>query len=909
MAGVLSPSHSNGESNPLHDGTGVEMVSTENNDEGAVDFKNPKYIDDTLYKLAIDTCRLNTDLDQWPDEDMTEIGERGVSVSGGQKARIALARAVYSDADSKEYSSLLDSSRCVVYLLDDPLSAVDAHVGKDLFFECIVNTLKMQRNKGVILVTHQLQNMRYADKILVLNPSGEQAFYGSYDELIQRKSEFPYIEMDSSEPEENGIEKKRCESDGSVSSSVVIEEAHPDDLLSVESSSDEGDAIPSIAKGKSFIITVEDRAVGSVTKATYFQYLSSGGVVLGSTALGYAVVGQVLSMMTDYWLRWWASGTYGSQDLPMYQWMFAILVFLTIIVGYHKVEMWFYFTNVASRELHLQSLWGVLHSPLRFFVANPTGRILNRFTKDQNQVDELFPSTFFDCFQCILFCLSSLALVCISVPWLLIIMVGVGYLFVYYRNRYIKSSLEVKRIEAVTRSPIYADFSATLDGLSTLRAYHLQDRFITSFQQSLQNNARAWYSFLMTSRWLGFRLDMISSSVLVILLFFSCALKDQVDVGLIGFALVYTLSLAGLLQWTVRQSAEVENQMTSVERIRAYGSLPPEDGYRATIHDMKQTPMTNKESTVEKYNLLTNSPLHDSDIENQLQLTVPVTHNTIPATKSPASHGRVGHVVIKSLTVTYRSDLPPVLKDLTIDIPAGYKVGICGRTGSGKSSLLQALLRLNIITSGDILVDDISLLSMSLEESRGLISLIPQDPHLFSGTVRFNIDPFHSYTDEDIWNALRDAQLYEYISSNEAGLEMIVDEGGKNFSVGQRQLLSLARAIVRQGKVILMDEVTASIDYLTDKAIQDTIRTSKALCNSTIITVAHRLRTIADSDLIGFIDDGKFVEIGAPYELLKQKTSQFRRLAEESNEYEEIKMIAKNKMEAMMKKEETDYLS
>jgi ATP-binding cassette, subfamily C (CFTR/MRP), member 4 len=794
-----------------------------------------------------------------------------------------------------------------VFFLDDPLSAVDAHVGKDLFFECIHNTLRTQRNKGVILVTHQLQNMRYADKILILSPSGEQVFYGSHEELILRRSEFPYIEVEGAEEETEGEEvaRRRCESDGSVASSVVVEEANPLSEEHVETpdaqspSSFLADGLGS-PKPKGFIITTEDRAVGSVTSETYVQYLKSGGVLLGSTSLVYAVLGQVLSMMTDYWLRWWASETYGSQDRPMYQWVFALLVLLTVVVGYHKVEMWFYFTNIASKELHLQSLWGVLHSPLRFFVANPTGRILNRFTKDQNQVDELFPSTFFDCFQCVLFCLSSLALVCISVPWLVLVMILVGYLFVHYRNRYIKSSLEVKRIEAVTRSPIYADFSATLDGLSTLRAFQLQERLVTSFHRSLDGNARAWFSFLLTSRWLGYRLDIITSIILIVLLFVSCGLKGKVDVGLIGFALVYTLSLAGLLQWTVRQSAEVENQMTSVERIRTYGSLPPEEGYHAKVEEMKLPalpPLVNDNgsschgsSTQQPYQHL--SP----DLESHQQSSTSVTVQNPLLSFTSAPQVRVGHVEIRSLEVTYRPDLPPVLRGLSMDIPPGCKVGICGRTGSGKSSLLQALLRLNIITAGDVLVDGVSLLSLSLEESRGLISLIPQDPHLFSGTVRFNIDPFHQHSDEEIWSALQDAQLSGYLQqAGDLGLDLPVEEGGRNFSVGQRQLLSLARAIVRRGKVILMDEVTASIDYLTDKAIQDTIRTSAALCSATIITVAHRLRTVADSDLIGFIEEGRFVEVGRPYDLLRQRSSQFRRLAEESNEFEDLKAIARAK--------------
>jgi ATP-binding cassette subfamily C (CFTR/MRP) protein 1 len=258
--------------------------------------------------------------------------------------------------------------------------------------------------------------------------------------------------------------------------------------------------------------------------------------------------------------------------------------------------------------------------------------------------------------------------------------------------------------------------------------------------------------------------------------------------------------------------------------------------------------------------------------------------------------GKGGAVDIQNITVRYRDDLEPVIQSLSLNIPAGSKVGICGRTGCGKSSTLLALLRLNIISEGDVLIDGESLLGMDLETARSRISVIPQDPHLFSGTVRFNLDPFEVYTDQEIWAALEDAHIKEYVSSDTLGLFKLVEEGGKNFSVGQRQLLSLARAILRRCEIVLMDEVTASIDYVTDGLIQETIRSSEALKHSTIITVAHRLRTIADSDIVVVMAVGGTVaEKGPPAELLSREDSQFRALAEETNELEEILRIAQPK--------------
>jgi ABC-type multidrug transport system fused ATPase/permease subunit len=371
----------------------------------------------------------------------------------------------------------------------------------------------------------------------------------------------------------------------------------------------------------------------------------------------------------------------------------------------------------------------------------------------------------------------------------------------------------------------------------------------------------------------------------------------------LGFALTYSFAITTLLQWSVRQMAEAENMMTSVERITEYAELPPEPGYKVSHEDYKRDPdlqsvhhkMTSRERTV-------------SETKAGLMKYQPVASSARDLSVEAA-----GLLELKDLTVTYHPDMDPVLRDISFKVPAGAKLGICGRTGSGKSSTLLALLRLNIVTGGDIMLDGTSLLKMSLEEARAQLSSIPQDPHLFSGTLRFNVDPFSVYSDEEIWAALEDACIKPYIASDSNGLNMLVDEGGKNFSVGQRQLISMSRAILRRCPVVLMDEVrllvfrsvatyklgtlfraqvTASIDYDTDRSIQQTIRTSPALCNSTIVTVAHRLRTIADSDLIAVVDKGRLAELGSPLDLLQKPESLFHALAMESQEHEEILRLA-----------------
>lgn len=490
-----------------------------------------------------------------------------------------------------------------------------------------------------------------------------------------------------------------------------------------------------------------------------------------------------------------------------------------------------------------------------------------------NTVDEQLPMVLFDFIQCSLLCLSAYLLVFVSVPYMAVLSVPLAYTLVKLRRKYTSSSLEIKRVEAILRSPIYANFSAALDGLVTLRAYKLEKKMKRVFFKLLDDNVHCIFSFVMINRWFGGRLDAMCSFVVMLLSILACALRDSVDVGLVGFALAYMLSVSALFQWTIRQSAEVESQMTSVERLNTYIELAPE------AYSDSEDGAKGKAAGVGKEG-------YQQLIHEDSKFDVSVDGNPYFTYKQ---------VSLQGLTATYRLDLDPVLKGLTVTIPFGSKVGVCGRTGSGKSSFLLALLRLNIITSGDILIDSTSLVHMPLEAARSMISMIPQEPHLFSGTLRFNLDPFNKHTDSEIWAALADAHIKEYVKRDSLGLLALVEEGGKNFSQGQRQLLSLARAILRKCPIVLMDEVSASIDYETDTLIQETIRKSHALKYSTIFTIAHRLRTIADSDVIFVIGAGELVEVGSPFDLLQRPESQFRALVEESNEYDDIFEVAKAK--------------
>jgi ABC-type multidrug transport system fused ATPase/permease subunit len=544
--------------------------------------------------------------------------------------------------------------------------------------------------------------------------------------------------------------------------------------------------------------------------------------------------------------------------------IFAVLTVAATGMGFSRSVAFFRWCLQASSTMHARAVYSLLHAPMTFFIANPTGRILNRFSKDQNIVDELMPITLFDFIQSALFVLAAVVLVCVSLPELLALLAPLVYGFYVARRRFLASSREIKRLEAVSRSPVYADFSATIQGLVTIRAYGLQQAVQQRFINLINDNARAWYCFLLVSRWLGFRLDLIAALFLFAAAVLVVPLRSTIDVGITGFALVYALSLSSLFQWSVRLSAESENHMTSTERVLKYAHhLDSEPGYAPEFEDGT-------------------NPAHDAPTG---QTTKEIS--LVELTPWPSK----GTLQVQSLTVTYRPDLPPVLENLSFEIAGGSKVGVVGRTGAGKSSLLLALLRLNQVTSGDILLDGVSLLSIDLKKARSAMAYIPQDPHLFSGTLRFNLDPFNLHSDAKIWDMLEAVQLKEVVASTPEGLDAPVGEDGSNWSVGQRQLLSLARALLRECKVVVCDEATANVDYETDAIIQRVFRESPIIRRNTVITIAHRLRTVGDSDLIIVLEKGRLHCMGPPAELLSFDNN-FSQMVERSGERDTIVELA-----------------
>jgi ATP-binding cassette subfamily C (CFTR/MRP) protein 4 len=734
----------------------------------------------------------------------TFIGERGVTLSGGQRARVALARAVYFDAD--------------VFILDDPLSAVDTKVARHIFEECIQGVLK---NKTVLLVTHQLQFVKYSDQIIALE-KGRIAEHGSFLTILKSQTSFAETLREFT----TGVSE---EVDDHVKEKAEEEESADTNEVSTKPTG----------------FGNEESAKGSVPLKTYYRYFRSGSSLgLTLTLLFAMTVGQALLVSSDFWLAHFSNQSAANQRDPIYVYVFISLALATFVVAMVRAYMFFLVCLRASKQSFQEMLHSVFRSPMSFFQINPHGRVMNRFSKDINMMDETLPQVFFDLVQCLFILFGIVVVTCVVLPYLLLLYPLLAYFFYKLRNYYMATSRQVKRIEAVTRSPVYSCIPSTLEGLSIIRAFGAEERIKKVFFHDQDENTRMFFAFLSSGRWLGMRLDFLVAVLLTIILFVCVPLRALLNISpsLIGLLLSYMFQMIGTLQWAVRQSSEVENLMVSTERVLEYTSIPSEAAEETEVNPPKDWPHQGELS-----------------VEN-LSLTYPNLQNL--------------------------QENPPVLKNLTIHFEPGTKVGIVGRTGSGKSTFLQALFRIVEPTTNSIKLDGIYTSSLGLRDLRSRISIIPQEPFCFKGTLRFNLDPFDQYDAEKLWSVLAAVELKPLVEGMPDKLDSPVYENGSNWSVGERQLICLARAILRNSKLIVMDEATSSVDMHTDQLIQKAIRTSDGLfAQSTVLTIAHRLNTVIDYDKIMVLDNGVIVEYGAPYELLQKSISEpdawFSRMVEE----------------------------
>ncbi|XP_032595398.1 multidrug resistance-associated protein 1 isoform X14 [Drosophila grimshawi] len=810
-----------------------------------------KPYDRKRYNRVIDACALRTDIEILSAGDQTEIGEKGINLSGGQKQRISLARAVYSDAD--------------LYLLDDPLSAVDAHVGKHIFEE-VIGPKGMLAKKTRVLVTHGITFLPQTNNIYVMK-LGEITESGTYSELLKSKgafSDFLMQHLQEGDVEEEEIDQiKRQLSQTDPELVVPFEKAIAlarteslSDSISINSASslmggslrrrgkrqnsyDSGGSAASLKKKQEIegkLIETEKSQTGGVDFAVYKHYIKSVGIFLSVATLVLNFVFQGFQIGSNLWLTKWSNDKEVENDTGlrnMYLGVYGAFGVGQGLCNYGAAITLFTCSLNASFKVFRQLFNNIMHCPSEFFDTTPKGRILDRCSNDISCLDLVMPLNIRMCLSTAFQVLATIVVISISTPIFLAVIVPIAFIYYFAQRFYVATSRQLMRLESVSRSPIYSHFGETVTGVSTIRAYTVQDRFIDESDGKVDKNQVCKYPSLIANRWLAVRLEMVGNLIILFASLFA-VLGGQTNPGLVGLSVSYALQVTQTLNWLVRMSSDIETNIVSVERIKEYGETKQEAPW---------------------------------ELESDKQ--------------KPKNWPADGRVEFQNFQVRYREGLDLVLRGVSFNITGGEKVGIVGRTGAGKSSLTLALFRIIESAGGKILIDGVDIASMGLHMLRSRLTIIPQDPVLFSGSLRSNLDPFEIKTDEELWKALELSHLKAFAKSLAAGLNHEISEGGENLSVGQRQLVCLARALLRKTKVLILDEATAAVDLETDDLIQKTIRSEFKEC--TVMTIAHRLNTILDSDKVIVLDKGQITEFASPDELLGNPKSAFYSMAKDAN--------------------------
>ncbi|NXR75548.1 MRP1 protein, partial [Pycnonotus jocosus] len=779
------------------------------------------------YRRVIEACALLPDIEILPSGDKTEIGEKGVNLSGGQKQRVSLARAVYCNAD--------------VYLLDDPLSAVDAHVGKHIF-EKVIGPKGILKNKTRVLVTHAINYLPQMDTILVMT-DGEISEMGSYQELLEQDgafAEFLRTYANAEQTMENSDTNSPSAKEGKPTENGVLANEGPGKLMHRQLSNSstysrdtgkpqhQGSTAelqkPPAEKNSWKMMEADTAKTGRVKASVYWDYMKAIGLFMSFLAIFLFICNHIASLASNYWLSLWTDdpvingtqqnttlrlGVYGALGISQ-----GIAVFgYSMVVSIGGI--------LASRHLHLNLLHNVLRSPMSFFERTPSGNLVNRFSKEIDTIDSAIPpiikmfmgSTFNVIGACIIILLAT--------PIAAVIIPPLGLVYLFVQRFYVATSRQLKRLESVSRSPVYSHFNETLLGVSVIRAFEEQERFIKQNDMKVDENQKAYYPSIVANRWLAVRLEYVGNCIVMFAALFAVIARNKLSAGLVGLSVSYSLQITAYLNWLVRMSSELETNIVAVERVKEYAEMEKE-----------------AEWSIEQ---------------------------TAPASSWPEE----GKVEFRGYGLRYREDLDLVLKNINVTINGGEKIGIVGRTGAGKSSLTLGLFRINEAAEGEIIIDGINIAKIGLHDLRFKITIIPQDPVLFAGSLRMNLDPFDQHSDEDIWRSLELAHLKNFVSSLPDKLNHECAEGGENLSVGQRQLVCLARALLRKSKILVLDEATAAVDLETDKLIQSTIKSQFEEC--TVLTIAHRLNTIMDYTRVLVLERGEVVECGTPDQLLQEK--------------------------------------
>ncbi|KAK8865675.1 hypothetical protein IAR55_000820 [Kwoniella newhampshirensis] len=803
--------------------------------------------DPAFYEQVLDACALRPDLAVLPNGHMTEVGEKGVSLSGGQKARICLARAVYARAD--------------LYLLDDPLAAVDSHVGRHIF-DKVIGPNGLLKGKARILCTNAVTFLPQADQIVMLR-RGIILERGTYDNAMGNPSSELYKLI-------TGLGKQSAkggdESDGSATPTVVEESSDIEDDIS----EDIQDA-DSLRKRKnlrrmstalmrrSSVVSVrqakrealrdlresgkpkEHVEKGNVKRGVYKQYINASSKIGCAIFLIAMASGQGLSILSNFVLRSWAgqnSEAGGNTKVSTYLLIYGLTGFsgsLLNVISFATLRL--VCALKASKHLHDQSFGALMRSPLSFFELTPTGRILNLFSRDIFVIDEILIGTFAGFFRTGISVIGVIVVIALGAPAVLLLFIPLGIFYSIVMRYYLASSRELKRLDAVSRSPIFSFFGETLSGLPVIRGYGQTTRFIANNEARVDRNQACFFPAMIINRWLAIRLEflgsclMFSTSLVSVIVLIT---SNSIDAGMVGLLMSYTITVTGSLNWLVRSASEVEQNIVSVERVLGYTKLPSEAA------------------------------------------------QYVPDKQPPSTWPDHGSIEFDGFSMRYRPELDLCLKSVSFKINGGDRVGVCGRTGAGKSSLTLALFRILEAAGGRILIDGVDIAAIGLHDLRSIVSIIPQDPQLFEGSLRTNVDPTNVSSDADIWQALTQAYLKDHVMTNMGGtLDAEISEGGSNLSAGQKQLVCFARALLRKTKILVLDEATSSIDLETDEAVQQILRGSD-FNGVTTITIAHRLNTILDSDRVLVMSQGEVAEYDTPSALLSNPESTFYSLVHEA---------------------------
>ncbi|XP_052481315.1 ABC transporter C family member 12 isoform X3 [Gossypium raimondii] len=768
------------------------------------------------YWKTIDVTALRHDLDILPDHDLTEIGERGVNISGGQKQRVSLARAVYSNSD--------------VYIFDDPLSALDAHVAQQVFSRCIKEELQ---GKTRILVTNQLHFLPHVDYILLV-ANGVIKEEGTFEEISKNGRLFQKLMENAGK-----MEKQEEKDDGK---NFDLEDLKPNSNEMVEINELQKNANPAKRRNgrKAVLVKQEERETGVVSWNVLMRYKDAlGGLWVVMILFTFYFSTEVLRISSSTWLRFWTDQSTSSSYHPGYYIViYGLLGFSQVTVTLTN-SFWLITSSLrAARRLHDMMLNSILRAPMLFFQTNPTGRVINRFSRDLGDIDRIvanFMNMFMNQLWQLLSTFALIGIVSIFSLWAIMPLLILFYAAYLYYQQWQITSREVKRLDSITRSPIYAQFGEALNGLSSIRAYKAYERVAKVNGKFMDNNIRFTLANSSSNRWLTIRLETLGGLMIWLTATFAVLQNGKAEnqaafASTMGLLLSYSLNITSLLSGVLRQASQAENSLNAVERVGSY------------------------------INLLSEAP------------------DVIESHRPPPGWPSSGSIQFEDVVLRYRPELPPVLCGLSFTTSPSEKIGIVGRTGAGKSSMLNALFRIVELEKGRILIDGCDTSRFGLSDLRKALSIIPQSPVLFSGTVRLNLDPFNEHNDADLWEALERAHLKDVIRGNSFGLDAEVLESGENFSVGQRQLLCLARALLRRSKILVLDEATAAVDVKTDAFIQKTIREEFNSC--TMLVIAHRLNTIIDCDQILVLDAGQVLEHSTPEELLANEESAFSKMVQ-----------------------------